>query len=61
MDAARTLLAEMFSTGLGRETGELALYWAARAKLEEVDTPCSYTHGVRLPVSYKLAVLSGGS
>ncbi|CAM9369167.1 unnamed protein product [Sphacelaria rigidula] len=36
IDAARTLLADLLScSGDGRGVGELALYWAARAKLEE--------------------------
>lgn len=37
VDAARTLLADLLScTDAARGVGELALYWAARAKLEEV-------------------------
>lgn len=37
VDAARTLLGDLLScAGAGRGVGELALYWAARAKLEEV-------------------------
>lgn len=37
VDAARTLLADLLScTAAGKGVGELALYWAARAKLEEV-------------------------
>lgn len=37
VDAARVLLADLLScTGAARGVGELALYWAARAKLEEV-------------------------
>ncbi|CAM9545476.1 unnamed protein product [Ectocarpus sp. 12 AP-2014] len=36
VDAARTLLGDLLScAGAGRGVGELALYWAARAKLEE--------------------------
>ncbi|CAB1119341.1 unnamed protein product [Ectocarpus sp. CCAP 1310/34] len=36
VDAARTLLGDLlYSAGGGRGVGELALYWAARAKLEE--------------------------
>ncbi|CAM9361323.1 unnamed protein product [Ectocarpus fasciculatus] len=36
VDAARTLLGDLLScTGAARGVGELALYWAARAKLEE--------------------------
>ncbi|CAN0146428.1 unnamed protein product, partial [Hapterophycus canaliculatus] len=36
VDAARTLLADLLPcTGAARGVGELALYWAARAKLEE--------------------------
>lgn len=38
VDAARTLLADLLScAGDGRGVGEQALYWAARAKLEEVE------------------------
>ena len=37
VDAARILLADLLScTDAARGVGELALYWAARAKLEEV-------------------------
>lgn len=37
VDAARTLLADLLSTkGVAGDVGELALYWAVRAKLEEV-------------------------
>lgn len=38
VEAARTLLGEMLLSGTGMEkaAADLALYWAARAKLEEV-------------------------
>lgn len=48
VEAARTLLADLLTcTDAARGVGELALYWAARAKLEEVGWQWEWLGAVR--------------